>query len=230
MLHIFIGYDSKEVVAYNVLQHSIIRQAKYPVCITPVVRDQIEDFSRARGRNESTEFTYTRFMVPYLCNFKGFSVFMDCDMLAQCDINEIMRIIDPKYAVSVVKHDYTPKTWLKFLGQEQTRYEKKNWSSFMVFNNELCTALTPQYVNRATGMELHQFKWLESEDLIGELPVEWNHLVGEYERNPKAKIVHYTLGTPCFPEYSSCEYAQQWFTEKAYMLDYYRDNAWKGDS
>ena len=31
----------------------------------------------------------------------------------------------------------------------------------MLMNCRKCTTLTPDYVNKASGLELHQFKWLE---------------------------------------------------------------------
>jgi hypothetical protein len=112
----------------------------------------------------------------------------------------------------VCKHDYVPKTERKFLGQVQTKYPRKNWSSLMIFNNERCRALTPDYVNSASGLDLHRFKWLDDR-LIGSLPLEWNWLVEEYPYKPDAKIVHYTLGGPYFDDYRNCDYAGEWFEE-----------------
>ena len=97
-------------------------------------------------------------------------------------------------AVQVCKHDYTPKSKVKFLNQVQTVYPKKNWPSFMLMNCKKCTTLTPDYVNSASGLELHQYKWLESEDLIGsELPLD-GPLRGEYEHKDDIKNVHFTEG------------------------------------
>ena len=136
---------------------------------------------------------------------------MDCDMLSRSDISALWRQRTTKYAVQCVQHDYTPTSTVKFLNQPQTPYPKKNWSSMMIFNNAKCTALTPDYVNSATGLELHQFKWLENETLIGKVDEEWNWLVGEYEKNPNAKLVHYTEGGPYFKNYKHCDYADEWF-------------------
>jgi hypothetical protein len=136
---------------------------------------------------------------------------MDCDMLSRADISLLWRQRTTKYAVQCVQHDYTPNSTIKFMNQPQTVYPKKNWSSMMIFNNAKCTALTPDYVTSASGLELHQFKWLESEDLIGKVDVEWNWLVGEYEYNPHAKLVHYTEGGPYFENYKKCDYANEWF-------------------
>ena len=212
MINVFIGYDSKEKVAYNVLSHSIIQNSTKPVAITPIALNNLkDDFVRERNNLSSTEFSFSRFMIPHLMNYQGWALFMDCDMLMFEDIAELWRMRDDSKAIQVCKHDYTPKTDKKFLGQVQTKYEKKNWSSFMLMNCKKCTTLTPDYVNKASGLELHQFKWLESEELIGELPLEWNWLVGEYEHKEDVKNVHYTEGGPWFNDYKDCDYSQDWY-------------------
>ena len=212
MINVFIGYDNKERVAYNVLSHSIIQNSTKPVSITPIALNNLkDDFVRERNSLSSTEFSFSRFIIPHLMNYQGWALFMDCDMLMFEDIAELWRMRDDRYAIQVCKHDYTPKEKTKFLGQVQTKYEKKNWSSFMLMNCKKCTTLTPDYVNKASGLELHQFKWLESEDLIGELPLEWNWLVGEYEHKDDVYNVHYTKGGPWFEDYAKCDYSQDWF-------------------
>jgi hypothetical protein len=215
MLHVYIGYDSKESVAFYTLAHSILRRASVPVAIAPLMQSQLKGlYTRPRGPTESTEFSLTRFLVPALAGYRGWSVFMDCDMLCRADIGELQAHIDRQRdkAVLVCQHDYVPKTERKFLDQVQTKYPRKNWSSMMIFNNERCSALTADYVNSASGLDLHRFNWLD-ERLIGELPLEWNWLVGEYEYKPDAKIVHYTLGGPYFDDYRDCDYAAEWFSE-----------------
>jgi hypothetical protein len=215
VFHVFIGYDSRESVAYHTLAHSILRRASVPVSIAPVMQSQLKGlYTRPRGPTESTEFSLTRFLVPALSGYRGWSMFMDCDMLCRADIAELAALRDQAAdkAVLVCKHDYVPKTRRKFLDQVQTRYERKNWSSLMLFNNERCRALTPQYVNNATGLDLHRFKWTDDAS-IGGLPLEWNWLVGEYDASPAAKIVHYTLGGPWFDEYRTCDYAGEWLEE-----------------
>jgi len=122
------------------------------------------------------------------------------------------------YAVQVVKHDHRPRETVKFLGQPQTTYPKKNWSSVMLFNNANCRVLAPAYVNTASGLELHQFKWLPDESAIGELPRRWNHLVGYYGPSRDVSLAHYTLGGPYFDEYRNCEYADEWRVERAQLL------------
>jgi len=214
MINVFIGYDNKERVAYNVLSHSIIQNSTKPVAITPIALNNIkDDFVRERNNLSSTEFSFSRFIIPHLMNYRGWALFMDCDMLMFEDIAELWRLRDDKYAVQVCKHDYTPKSETKFLGHTQTAYPKKNWSSFMLMNCAKCSALTPDYVNSATGLELHQFKWLESDDLIGSLPLEWNWLVGEYEYKDDVKNVHFTEGGPYFEQYKGCDYTIDWFND-----------------
>ena len=211
MINVFIGYDTKEKVAFNVLSYSILKNSTKPVSITPIYLENIkDDFVRERNSLSSTEFSFSRFIVPHLMNYQGWALFMDCDMLMTADINELWRLRDDSYAVQVCKHDYEPKHNEKFLGQVQTKYEKKNWSSFMLLNCKKCTTLTPDYIMKASGLELHQFKWLESEDLIGDLPLEWNWLAGEYEDKLDVKCVHYTEGGPWFTEYVNCNYSEEW--------------------
>ena len=215
MLHVYIGYDSREPVAYHVLAHSILHHASVPVSITPVKREQLKGlYTRQRGPTESTEFSLTRFLVPALSGFRGWSLFMDCDMLCRVDIAALAGEIDlqAEKAVLVCKHDYQPNPGNKFLNQVQTVYPRKNWSSLMLFNNERCKALSAGYVNTATGLDLHRFVWTRDE-LVGDLPLEWNWLVEEYQPRPNARIVHFTRGGPWFDEYKNCDYADEWRAE-----------------
>ena len=222
MINVFIGYDSKEKVAFNTLAYSILRNSTKPVSITPIYLPNLrDDFVRERNNLSSTEFSFSRFIVPHLMNYKGWAVFMDCDQLMLGDIAELWRLRDDKYAVQLCKHNYTPKEDKKFLGQVQTKYDKKNWSSFMLMNCNKCHELTPDYVNSATGLQLHQFKWLESEELIGELPLEWNWLVDEPGYNTKSKVnnIHFTKGGPWFKEYADCSYSETW-------NEYHKECSW----
>lgn len=209
---VFIGFDSKEVIAYHVLCQSILDQASIPVSFTPVALGNLGGiFARERNQLQSTEFSFSRFLVPYLSQFEGWSLFLDCDMLFRRDIADLWALRQDEFAVMCCKHDYAPKEDVKFLGQVQTKYEKKNWSSAILFNNARCRSLSTGYVNTATGLELHQFKWLDGEDMIGSLPLSWNHLVGVYDYDPAAANVHFTEGGPYFPEYSGVDYASEWF-------------------
>lgn len=213
MLQVYVGFDPRETVAFYTLAHSILRRSSIPVSIAPLMQSQLRDiYKRPRGPTESTEFSLTRFLVPALSGYRGWSVFMDCDMLCLADIAELTKEMDAAKSVVVRQHDYVPKTQRKFLNQVQTKYQRKNWSSLMLFNNERCRALTPDYVNSASGLELHRFAWTQ-DGLIGDLPREWNWLVGEYDHAPGMKLVHYTLGGPWFEEYRDCDYAAEWFAE-----------------
>ena len=212
MIRIFIGYDEGEKIAFHVLAESIRKQSSEPISITPIDLNTIRNhFIRDKQSNQSTEFAFSRFMVPYLSNYEGWSIFMDCDMLLRTNINELWKLRDDDYAVMCVKHDYEPKQNVKFRGAKNEKFPKKNWSSLMLMNNAKCKLLTPEYVRTASGLELHQFKWLESERDIGAIPKTWNWLVGEYEYNPLANNVHFTLGGPYFYDYVNCDYSKEWF-------------------
>ena len=221
MIKIFIGYDPREKVAYHTLVQSIIENASEPVSISPIAKKHLGNiYQRTRTVKESTEFSLTRFLTPYLSGFDGWSIFMDCDMIVTSDIKTLWDLQDDQYAVMCVKHHYTPSNERKFLDQIQTVYPKKNWSSVMLFNNAKCTALTPEVVQHEDGLFLHQFKWLESEELIGELPHTWNFLVGEEEKFPNETIpdlIHYTLGGPYFEDYKGCDYQEVWEEYKTEM-------------
>jgi len=215
MIRVFIGFDSRETVAFHVLSHSIHAHATEPVTIAPLARRQLGPlFTRERDPLQSTDFSISRFLTPYLCDFHDWALFLDCDMLFLDDIAKLWALRDDRYAVMVVKHDYVPKDDTKFLGAVQTPYARKNWSSVMLFNNARCRALTPAYVNSATGLDLHQFKWLDDEAWIGELPPRWNHLIGEYPYTPDAGNVHFTRGGPYFDEYRDSDYAAHWFAAR----------------
>jgi len=219
MIRVFVGYDPREAVAYNVLAHSIRERASRPVSIAPLALSQLGAvMTRERHPLQSTDFSFSRFLTPYLCDYSGWAVFMDCDMLVLDDITKLYELRDDRYAVMVVKHSHKPREDVKFLDQPQSKYEKKNWSSVMLFNNARCRALTAEYVNRASGLDLHQFKWLGDDALIGELPHRWNHLVGYDAHAPGMALVHYTLGGPYFDEYRDCEYAREWFADRDSML------------
>jgi len=219
MIGVFIGYDPREAVAFSVLSYSIHARASQPVSIAPLVLDQLREvLTRPRHPLQSTDFSFSRFLTPYLSGYRGWSIFMDCDMLMLEDVVQLDALRDERYAVMVVKHDHVPREHRKFLGEPQSKYEKKNWSSVMLFNNEKCRALTPEYVNQASGLELHQFKWLAGDELIGDLPARWNHLVGYDPPRTDAALVHYTLGGPYFAEFESCEYAREWRRERDAML------------
>ena len=219
MIRVFIGYDAREAVAYSVLAYSIQTRSSEPVAIAPLMLSQLGTLlTRPRHPLQSSDFSFSRFLVPHLSGYEGWSVFMDCDMLMRDDIAGLWRLRDDRFAAQVVKHDHRPREQTKFLGERQTSYDKKNWSSVMLLNNSRCRRLTPEYVNSASGLELHQFKWLDDERLIGALPATWNHLVDYDPPRDDVSLAHFTVGGPYFPEYAGCSYAEEWRAERDAML------------
>jgi len=218
-VRVFIGYDRSEIAAFNVLAHSIQEHASMPVSITPVMLSQLRGvYNRPQHALASTEFSFSRFLVPWLCDFEGHAIFMDCDMLCRADIAELWAYRSRSKFIQVVKHDHQPDSKVKFNNSIQTRYHRKNWSSVMLMNCSRCTALSPEYVNSATGLELHQFKWIEDDDLIGSLPHGWNHLVGYDRHDNNVRLVHFTEGGPWFESYADCEYSEEWIAARDRML------------
>lgn len=216
MIRWFIGFDKDESLAAYVLAHSIQTRSSIPPSITFLNRETLRGlFKRPRSEVETTDFSISRFLVPYLCNYEGWAIFSDCDMVVRDDPAKLWAWRDERYAVRVVKHNYVPKEDWKAMGR-QLKYEKKNWSSVMMFNNQKCKALTLDYVNHASGLDLHQFKWLGNDELIGDLPSHWNHLV-DYDKETNPSLIHYTTGGPWFQECQGVEFNVEWYDEQASM-------------
>jgi lipopolysaccharide biosynthesis glycosyltransferase len=217
VIKVFIGFDPVESVAWHTMTHSIFSQSSQPVAIIPVNLANLRGiFTRERHPKQSNEFSFTRFLVPYLSNYEGYALFFDCDMLLRGDISEIFNAIKdaPDKAVYVVKHDYQPRDDIKYLGTVQYKYPRKNWSSVVLWNcgHPSNRQVTPDLVNSAKPMFLHRFNWLTDEE-IGDLDVRWNWLVGEYDKPPEdVKNVHWTVGGPYFNEYHHTDFADEWFT------------------
>ena len=213
MIPIFVGYDPRESLNFSVLVNSLTRLASQPISIIPINLENI-DFYAETHTDGSTEFSYSRFLVPYMMEYNGWAIFMDCDMLARTDISELWSLCDSRYAIMCVQHNYQTSSTVKFLGNVNRNYNRKNWSSVMLINcaHEGNRVLTPTLVENQTGQYLHQFKWLDDK-LIGSLPAEWNWLADEYGANKDAKLIHYTLGSPCFEEYRNVPMADQWLEE-----------------
>ena len=215
-LNVFIGWDSREVEAYDVAVGSLIRHASIPVNVVPIKLDELVAnglYTRAIDPLATTEFTYSRFLTPHLAGFTGWAVFFDCDFLWLGDIAPIQQYMDDSKAICCVQHDYQPKETTKMDGKPQTVYPRKNWSSFMLFNcdHPSTQKLTPAVVNSESGAYLHRFQWA-ADDEIGELPVAFNWLEGWHDKaetgDPRA--VHFTRGGPWFPEWQDVDYAAQW--------------------
>ena len=213
-MRVFIGWDSRENDAYEVCVHTLLKHSSMPLDIVPLKQKPL----RIRGlytREEtavSTEFAFTRFLTPHLSDYSGWSLFIDCDFLFTKDVAELYNMRDDQYALMCVKHDYVPKDSVKMDGQKQVAYPRKNWSSCILWNcgHESNQILTPQIVNSESGAFLHRFQWLDDRE-IGELPLEWNWLEGEYDKpeNPPA-VIHYTNGGPWFEECQDVDYADLW--------------------
>ena len=220
MINLYVGYDEREAIAYHVFCHSVIKNTSIPVKITPLVLSQLKEFNETH-QDRSNDFVYSRFLTPYLNEFDGWAIFADGDMICQADLKELIGMADPNKALMVVKHDYQTKASIKYLGNINENYPRKNWSSVMLWNcsHPKHKILTPEFVSNQTGKFLHRFNWLDDND-IGELPIEWNWLACEYEKNTDAKLIHYTLGTPCFKDFRDTDMAEIWY-------DYY-ESAKKG--
>ena len=210
-INLFVGFDPREAVAYHVFCNSIIQNTSVPVQITPLVLSQLQEFNE-RHDDRSNDFVYSRFLTPYLSDFKGWAIFADGDMICQGDLKELIDMADPSKAVMVVKHDYQTKATQKYLGNINENYPRKNWSSVILWNcdHPKHKILTPDFVSKQTGKFLHRFSWLDDQD-IGELPLEWNWLASEYRVNREAKLIHFTLGTPCFKDYKNSDMADIWY-------------------
>lgn len=221
-LHIFIGWDSREDIAYQVCAHSLFRHSKSNLSIIPLKQHELRQnniYTRPTDNLSSTEFTFTRFLVPYLMNYEGWALFIDCDFLFTTDVKELFDLAHNDYAVMVAKHDYKPTELVKMDGKSQSLYPRKNWSSCILWN---CShpdnrIITPDLINNASGAFLHRFRWLEDET-IGEFDYSWNFLEGWYtptkDKSPNA--IHYTRGNVYFKEYQNVDYADLWKEE--YML------------
>ena len=226
MNKVFVGYDPREDIAYQVCKHSIARRNK-EVLVRPLVQKELREAgwdTRPIDPLSSTEFTFTRFLIPELCDYKGWALFMDCDMILLTDIQELFDQADEKYAVMCVHHDYTPREGFKMDGQKQSIYPRKNWSSVMLFN---CGHPSNKQINSSvvnnteiTGKYLHRFSWLQDSE-IGQLSHEWNWLTDWYKEpeDGKPKLLHYTEGGPWFENYRDCDYHKEWKIELADMMN-----------
>jgi len=210
---VFVGYDPRESVAYHVCVNSIIRHASQPVAIVPVALNLFKEYSETHT-DGSNQFIYSRFLVPYLMQWTGWAIFIDGDMILRDDIVKLWDLRNDHKDVMVVKHDYKTRMPIKYMGAKNEDYPRKNWSSVILWN---CSSspnqcLTPEFVQSQPGSFLHRFSWLE-DDRIGELPIEWNWLPDEFGDSVSAKLLHYTLGAPCFKEFSKTNQAHEWHAE-----------------
>lgn len=240
MHNIYIGWDSREDVAYQVCKHTITRHAKKtPINIIPLKHKDLRKqgcfyrpwmthategsrYDLIDLKPFSTEFSHTRFLVPFLNNYRGWALFMDSDMIFTSNIKKLFDLCDDKYACMVVKHNYKPEEKPKMDGEPQHKYYRKNWSSFVLWNcgHPKNKHLTVQKINSEMGANLHAFDWLDDKD-IGSLPVTYNWIEGSSPhisayQSAKPDVIHYTLGGPWFPEYQDVAYAELWTEEYEY--------------
>ena len=209
MLNIFVGFDSRESLGYHVFCQSLLEHATEPFSVTPL------GGSLQPG---TTRFCFDRFLVPSLCS-SGPALFLDgSDMLVRASLSDLFSLADTRFAVQVVKHAPYEPTPRKFMGSSMEAaneyYPKKNWSSVMLFANckhPTLSKLTRDYISSASGEHLHRFGWADDSS-VGDLPPDWNHLVGEQPANESAKIVHWTLGLPAIKHYQRAEFAKEWFS------------------
>ena len=216
---IYIGFDQRESVAYHTFVQSLIDHASIPLDITPLAVKTLEGYEE-KHKDKSNDFVYSRFLTPFLNDFKGWAIFVDGDMICQTDIKELLDLRDNSKALQVVKHDYKTKANQKYLGNINQDYPRKNWSSVILWNcaHPKHKLLTPDFIANESGKYLHRFSWLEDSE-IGGLPKEWNWLVTEYPNNDQANIIHYTLGTPCFKDYRDTEMSDIWLKKYDRMND-----------
>lgn len=232
---IWIGYEPRQAEAFAVLRESILRYSRHTpvrglvlsrlmnegIYTRPTKRrlgrlfDELSQTDTYDGAM-STEFAISRFLVPHLAQ-DGLALFMDCDMLCRVNVTDALKIAgqSPDKAVHCVKHEYKPASDVKMDNQEQTQYARKNWSSFMIFdcNHQANNALTLDLINTAPGRDLHAFRWLADQD-IGELPPEWNYLVGHSDQTMIPKVVHWTEGGPWLEAFRNAPYADEWYWER----------------
>jgi len=238
---VYIGYDEKEDTAYEVLKFSLERIATKPIRVVPIKKNLIErmgiytrksnmihgqQYDEIDGKPFSTEFSFSRFLVPALNMYQGYALYMDCDMYIRADVNELFELCENSYyPLWCVKHKYAPEKGIKMDGKEQQPYPRKNWSSLMMFNcsHEVNEKLTPEAVNTKSGRWLHTFQWLPDKEAdIGTIPEEWNWLDNHSSEDIEAKNVHFTTGGPWFNKWGSSrekdtKYAVEWSNDADWL-------------
>lgn len=251
VLTVYLGWDSREGQAYRVAEYTLRTRSKSALHVVPLKHKALRQqgiFDRPwkidgktgnfiderDGKPFSTEFAFTRFLVPYLNGYTGWAAFYDADMLFCADIKELFDLRDESKAVMVVQHDFHPEDSEKMDGCPQQRYWRKNWSSAILWNcgHEANRKLTPEVVNTQSGAWLHGFQWLNDRH-IGELPLDWNFLVGHSssKRCRYPKVLHYTDGGPWFEEKRDVQYADKWNLQYHTMLQRVGDlhSDWSSD-
>lgn len=220
-IKVFLGYDVKEAAGYHTCAHSIISRASRPVSIQPIALNQIPEWKRTNTNDKpgATDFSFARFLVPYLCGHQGHAIFLDgADMLVTTDIAKLWDMRDSYSAVQCVQVPKYEVHASKMWNQRNEWYPRKQWSAVTLWNcgHYHNRVLTPEFVAEKSGAELHRFFWLEDER-IGMLPIEWNHLVDYFPRDNVPAILHYTDGLPDVHEYKDEDAVDRWYEERALM-------------
>ena len=216
IIDIVVGFDDREAIAYHTFVQSVIENSTLPTRFLPLNNTSLNGYTEVH-KDGSNNFIYTRFLVPYLMNFKGWAIYADGDMVCLEDIKKLWNKRNDKYAVQVVKHDYKTKIKNKYWGNKNEDYPRKNWSSLILWNcsHPAHKILTPQFINDQTGAYLHRFSWVKDKE-IGKLDKNWNWLAMEYEEKKGINLIHYTIGTPCFKEYENTSQSSYW---KKYFMN-----------
>lgn len=219
-LRIFIGYDESQAVNYHVCSESLIRTSSKPLAIHPLRKHYLPAITAAHLEDypPSNTFNLTRFLVPMLAGYQGLALYLDGDMVVTHDIAELFDSFRYGHALAVVQHDYTSRARRKFKDQVNQDYPRKNWSSVVLWycGHYSHRKLTPDHIGNSSAEYLHRFQWLK-DDQIQSLDSTWNVLAGEPKQAADPKIVHYTLGSPCFQDYESCHHAGLWHLTRANM-------------
>jgi lipopolysaccharide biosynthesis glycosyltransferase len=210
IINLVVGFDQREAVAYHVFCQSVMDRSSLPVRFLPL-GPALQSFYTETHGDGSNQFIYTRFLTPFLMGYEGWAIFADGDMVMLDDPAKLWALRDPEKAVQVVQHDYQTIANIKYLGNVNQNYPRKNWSSVVLWNcgHPANRILTPEFVQDKPGSYLHRFSWLKDED-IGEISKSWNWLAMEYPDNPQAALVHYTLGTPCFKDFRQSAMSTHW--------------------
>ena len=214
MLRIFIGWDSRFPEPADVLRYSLLKHSSIPLDIRYLKLDEL-GLNRTVDPLASTEFTYTRFLLPHLCNFQGKAMFLDNDMLCLGDVRELDELDMGPYALRVVQHDYQPTATVKMYGCPQTSYPRKNWSSMMLMDCGKLRLWSKQVVETQTGAYLHRFQDI-ADEAIGEIPKTWNTLDW---MDDTTKLIHWTSGGPWFEQYRDCPHCEVWNAARREMQE-----------
>jgi hypothetical protein len=218
-IRLFCGYDGREAVGFHVFVASVLEYVSKPVAI-----HALDSKGLPQGSNA---FTFSRFLVPWLCGFEGHAIFLDgSDMLMRADIAELDALFDPRFAVQVVQHpNYRTRHPIKYMGTSMQcpnmSYPRKNWASVMLMNcgHEAWAGMSPDVLERCAGVPLLQLEGVGLGGHIGALPNEWNRLVDEGQPVDGAKVLHFTAGIPAFPRYASTPGAELWLATRDQMLE-----------